>query len=148
MTYFTFVCLSTKSKMDRNCTGIVVNRRYVYYTVQQFSFCPTNFNVKIIFILFHFFFNFVTGSMMLDFVALFSDCSLLYIFFVALSKSVIPFCRKFTSLSAWLTNLVVLLIYIFHHHVRCMYFLFFPFLSKETTSCLLPYPSVDFISSK
>jgi len=70
-----------------------------------------------------------------------------YMFFVALSKSVIPFCTKFTSLSAWLMNLVVLLIYIFHRHVRCMYLLFFPFLSKETASCLLPYPSVDFICS-
>jgi hypothetical protein len=51
--------------------------------------------------------------MKLDFVAVFSVCSLkyIYMFFVALSKSVIPFCRKFTSLSAWLTNLVVLLIF-------------------------------------
>jgi len=67
--------------------------------------------------------------MKLDFVAVFSLFFeiYIYVFFVALSKSVIPFCRKFTSLSAWLTNLVVLLI-------------FFPSLLKMHALPFFPFP--------
>jgi hypothetical protein len=97
-----FVYLVTKSRVDWNCTGIVVNKTICvsHGSAVQF-FSPPILIWKPFLFYFTLLINFITDSMKLDFVAVFSDCCLKYIYVLCcsvkvcdtfLQKIYLPFC--------------------------------------------------------